>query len=174
MEKEYKKSFTDMINVSFNGKIAKNSSDYGKGILIVTKWFQENCCNNVFKGIFLILCVIQEILYSPDKSRSTQSVLCLYFISFIHMLLIKINIHGKLQMLTAHKLLGSYFHSLVCHSAFQYRITSGCTDKSEKEKATFNILKKFTNITSNHHLDQVVTNALMQTQAKKQLQQETT
>ena len=77
MEKEHKKSFTDIINVSFNGKIAKNSSDYRKSILIVTKWFQDNCSNHVFKSIFLTLCEIQEILYSPDKNRSPQSVLCL-------------------------------------------------------------------------------------------------
>ena len=37
MEKEYIKSFTDIINVSFNGKIAKNCSGYRKSILIVTK-----------------------------------------------------------------------------------------------------------------------------------------
>ena len=132
MEKEYKKSFTDIINVSFNGKIAKNSSDYRKSILIVTKWFQDNCSHHVFKSILLTLCEIQEILYSPDKNRSPQSVLRLYLILFIHMLLIKINIRGKLQKLTARKFFGSYFHSLVHHTALQYRIVSGCTASSEQ------------------------------------------
>ena len=172
MEKEHKKSFTDIINVSFNGKIAKNSSDYRKSILIVTKWFHDNCSNHVFKSIFLTLCEIREILNSPDKSRSPQSVLSLYLILFIHMILIKINIRDKLRKLTARKFFGSYFHSLVHHSALQYRIVSGRTANTEKEEATFNSLKTFTNITSNHHSDQVVTNALIRTQAKEQLHQQ--
>ena len=85
------------------------------------------------------------------------------------MLLIQTNIRGKFRKLTARKCFGSYFHSLVRHSALQYRIVSGPTANSEKEEATFNSLKTFTNITSSHHSDQVVTNALIQTQAKEQL-----
>ena len=96
LEKEYRKSFADIINVFFYGKIATNSSDYRKSILIVTKWFQDNCANHVFKSIFLTLGEIQDILYSPDKNRSPQSVLRLYLILFIHMLVIKTNNRGKL------------------------------------------------------------------------------
>ena len=83
------------------------------------------------------------------------------------MLLIKIKIRGKLRKLTACKFFGSYFHSLVRNSALQYRIVSGRTANTEKEEATLNSLKTFTNITSNHHFDQVVTNALIRTQAKE-------
>ena len=68
------------------------------------------------------------------------------------------------------KFFGSYFYSLVHHSALQYRIISGRTANSEKEEATFNSLKTFTNVTSNDHSNQVVTNALIRTQAKEQLQ----
>ena len=85
------------------------------------------------------------------------------------MLLIKINIRGKLRKLTARTFFGSYFHSFVHHSALQYRIVSGRTANTEKEDATFNSLKTFTNITSNHHSDNTVTNALIRTQAKEQL-----
>ena len=114
-------------------KIAKNSNDYRKSILIVTKWFQDNCSNHVFKSIFLT--EIQEI------PQSRQSVLCLYLILYIHMLLIKIIIRGKLRKLTARKCFGSYFHSLVRHSTLQYRIVSGRTANTEKKEATFNSLK---------------------------------
>ena len=88
------------------------------------------------------------------------------------MIVIKINIRGKLRKLTARNFFGSYFHYFDCNSALQYRIVSGCTDNSEKEEATFNSLKTFTNITSNHHSDQFVTNALTQTQAKEHLNQQ--
>ena len=88
------------------------------------------------------------------------------------MLLIKINIRGKLRKLTARTFFGSYFHSFVHHSALQYRIVSGRTANTEKEGATFNSLKTFTNITSNHHSDNTVPNALIRTQAKEQLHQQ--
>ena len=115
---------------------------------------------------------MQEILYSPDKNSSPQSVLRLYLILFIRMLLVKINIRGKLRKVTARKIFGSCFHPLVRCSALQYRIVSGRTANTEKEETRFNSLTTFTNITSNDHSDQVVTNALIRTPAKEQLQQQ--
>ena len=94
------------------------------------------------------------------KKTSSQSVLHLYLILFIHMLVIKINICGKLQELTARKYFCSYFHYLVRNNVFPYQIASGCKINSEKGEATFNSLKIFTNITSTHS-DQVVKNALI-------------
>ena len=85
------------------------------------------------------------------------------------MLLIKIKIRDNLRKLTVRKFFGSYFHSLVHQSVFQHRVVSGHTANSEKEEATFNSLKTFTNITSNHHSDQGVINALIRTQVKEQL-----
>ena len=138
----------------------------------MTKWFQDNFSNHVFKSIFLTLCKIQEIVSSPDKNKSPKSVPRLYLILFIHMLLIKINIRVNLRKLTARKFFGSYFLSLVHHRALQHRVVSGHTANSEKEESTFNSLKTFTNITSNHHSDQVVTNALIRTQVKEELHQQ--
>ena len=43
------------------------------------------------------------------------------------------------------------------------------TNNTESEEATFNSLKTFTNLTSNHHSDHVVVNALVRTQAKEVL-----
>ena len=94
------------------------------------------------------------------KKTSSQSVLHLYLLLFIHMLVIKINICGKLQELTVRKYFCSYFHYLVRNSVFPYQIASGCKVNSEKGEAIFNSLKIFTNITSTHS-DQVVKNELI-------------
>ena len=78
IEKEYKKSFIDIINTSFNEEIAKNSSDYQKSIFIVTKCFQDNCGNYVFKSIFLTLCEIQKLLSHQIKTdHHNQYCVCI-------------------------------------------------------------------------------------------------
>ena len=67
----------------FYEKIAKRSSDYRKCILIVTKWFQDNCANHLFKSIFLTLYEIQEILYSTDK-KNIITVSIAFVFNFIY------------------------------------------------------------------------------------------
>ena len=86
---------------------------------------------------------------------------------FSHMLAIKINVRGKAKKLTNRKFFGSYYHTLIHHSAQQYQIISGRSINTKSEESTFNSLKTFTNLTSNHHSDHVVVNALVQTQAKE-------
>ena len=88
---------------------------------------------------------------------------------FSHMLAIKINVRRKSKKLTNRKFFGSYYHTLIHHSAQQYQIISGRSINTESEESTFNSLKTFTNLTLNHHSDHVVVNALVQTQAKEAL-----
>ena len=42
IDKEHRKSLNFIINNSFGGKEAKNSSNYCKSFLVVIQWFQEN------------------------------------------------------------------------------------------------------------------------------------
>ena len=79
------------------------------------------------------------------------------------------NVRGKLKKLTRRKFFGSYHHSLIRHCPQQYRVISGQTPNTESEEATFNNLKTFTNLTSNHYPDHIVLNALIQTHAKEAL-----
>ena len=70
-------------------------------------------------------------------------------------------------MTTSQKLFGSYYHSIVKHSPFQYRLVSGRTSNTEKEESTFNSMKMFTNLASNHHSENIIVNALVQIQAQE-------
>ena len=169
IEKEYRKSLNFIINNSFGGKEAKNSSNYWKSLLVVTQWFQENHKTHMIQDILITLSEGQEIMYLPDNQRSLQTVLRLYLVMFVHILFIKVNVRGKVKKSTNCKFFGSYYCSLIRHSSEQYRIISGRAINTESEEVTFNSLKMFTNLTSNHHSDHVVVNALVRTQAKEAL-----
>ena len=102
-DKKFKKSFNFLINNSFNGKEAKNASDYCKSLLIVTQWFLGNHEDHIFRDILTTLCEIQEIIYLPANQIQSQTVLQLYIITFIHMLCLKMNLRGNLKKLTRRK-----------------------------------------------------------------------
>ena len=72
--KNMKKDVRQILDVSFNGKDAKNSSDYRKNLLIVAKWFSDNLTEHFFNKILLSMCNIQAITYYSEKKRSLQSI----------------------------------------------------------------------------------------------------
>ena len=53
------------------------------------------------------------------------------------------------------------------HSPQQYRIFSGRLANTEKEEATFNFIKKATNLASNHHPANVIANAMIKMEPRK-------
>ena len=63
--------------------------------------------------------------------------------------------------MTARKLFGVYYHSLIKHAPEQYHIVSGRTCNTEKEEANFNFIKRDTTNASNHHSDNVISNAII-------------
>ena len=82
-------------------------------------------------------------------------------------MLLKINVQNYLKSLTKRKMLVSYYHSLTRHSVEQYRLFSGQTTNTEHEEATFNELKRATNLSSNHHPDNIILNDIIRSQARK-------
>ena len=161
-------SIEDAIEVSFNGKECKNSADHRKSLLAICNWFL-NEQKHFIKDIFLTMSEIQEILYKSDNDRTPQKIIRLSNLLFIHAMLLKINVPNDLKSLTKRKMFGSYYHSLVRHSVEQYRLFSGRTTNTECAETTFNALKTSTNLASNHHPDNVITNAIMRVQARKRI-----
>ena len=76
--------------------------------------------------------------------------------SFLHALFLKINTEGNVKSAKERKYFDIYYHSLIRHSCEQYRVLSGRSANTEKEEATFNTLKTFTNLTSSHHPQNIV------------------
>ena len=75
LPKEMKTGFKKVKHSSFNGKEAKNGSDYREGLLIVAAWFLQSHPFHFALDIITTLAEIQEILYSPEIKRSIQPVL---------------------------------------------------------------------------------------------------
>ena len=72
---------------------------------------------------------IQEICYLPENERTPEKILRLNNLTFIHGILLTINIRPKLKSLTERKLFGTYYHAIMCHAPTQYRILSGIVQK---------------------------------------------
>ena len=81
--------------------------------------------------------------------------------SSLHALFLKINTEVNVKSAKERKYFDLYYHSLIRHSCEQYQVLSGRSANTEKEEATFNTLKTFTNLTSNHHPQNVIFNSLV-------------
>ena len=167
--KNIKEQVSQIISTSFNGKETKNSASYRESILIVCNWLIEHHLHHFITDIIKTMCEIQEILYLPDKYRSIQKVFRLNNIIFIHSLLIQKHFQDKLCKLQERKFFGAYYHSIVHHAPEQYRLFSGRSINTEKEEATFHHLKVSSNLTSNHHPDHVISNAMIRLQVRNKL-----
>ena len=169
VEKCAKYAVTQAIEKSFNGKEAKNSADYRKSLLILCTFFNERFPNGYLTEILMTLAEIQQILYLQEKDRTVSRILRLHNIIFKHAMLLKIHFANNLKKLTERRFFGVYYHSLTVHARQQYRILSGRTANSEKEEAMFTSIKNNTNLTSNHHPENIISNAIIRYQAKKKL-----
>ena len=152
-------------------KRGKKSADHRKSLLIIANWFVGNLKDHFTTNILISLCEMQEILYLPDKNRPPLTMLRLQLATFQHSMLLKIHISTSLKSMAKRKFYGRYYHILIRHSGKQYCIFSGRTSNTQREEGIFQTLKKFTNLTSNHHPENVIYNALIRIQAKSILKQ---
>ena len=83
-------------------------------------------------------------------------------------MLIKKHIQGRLKVMTECKFFGAYYHSLLCHAPDQLRIFLGRVINTEKEGATFNLLKTTANLTSNKKPDHVLYNSVVRFQMQNE------
>ena len=83
--KNEKNKVKEAIENSFNGKEAKNSSDYRKSLLVVCSFFLENSLESYITQLLVTLAEIQELLHSPEKERSIRKILQLHITSLLYM-----------------------------------------------------------------------------------------
>ena len=166
--KDMRSSFKQIITASYNGKEAKKGADHRESLVCVCKWLMNTLPDHFSTTIFLSMLEIQEILYSPDKNRNCILILRLYLKTFVFSMIIKIHLQEKLKTITERKFFGTYYHSLTRHMAEQYRLFSGCSTNTEKEEATFNKIKVYTNLTSNHHPENLILNAVIRLQVNEE------
>ena len=124
-----------------------------------------------YNNIFLSMLETEEILYFPDKNRNCILILRLYLRTFVFSMIIKIHLQGKSKTLTKWKFFGTYYHYLNRHTAEQYGLFPGTSTNTEKEEATFNKIKVYTNLSSNHYLENLILNAVIWLQVNEEFRQ---
>ena len=169
--KDMRSSFKKIISASYNGKELKKGADHGESLVYVCKWLMNILLDHFSTTIFSAILEIQEMLYSPDKKRNCILILHLYLRTFVFSIMIKIHLQGKLKTITERKFFGTYYHPLTRHAAEQYKLFSGRSTNTEKEEATFNKIKFYTNLTSDHHPENVILNAVIRLQVNKEFSQ---
>ena len=135
-------------------------------LLIVAEHCEEKYPDSIMTEIFVTFSQIQAILYLPDNQRSCQYVLQLYALTFKHAMLL-CQIIKTCNKLTSRKLYGKYYHSVIHHLPNQYRIVSGSSTNAENEERQFKFIGKTADDTSNHHPDNVISNAIIRSEVKR-------
>lgn len=79
---------------------------------------------------------------------------------------------ASIWYITEQALFGISCQSIMRHPAEQSHLYPGHSTNTEKNEATFNTLKTFTNLTSNHHTENIIFNAIVRMQAKEKLEGE--
>ena len=118
-----------------------------------------------FRMLFETLVEIQGLLYSHEDQRTVKSILRLYNLTFVHGMEAR-RLFKKPKALTKRKMFGQYFHALICHAPQQFRVVALMSTNAENEEREFNFLKNVSTHTSNHHPENVLTNAFVRTQVK--------
>ena len=126
-----------------------------------TKPFFEESTGNTLSNT-------RDLIFTRAKKKSTKNITTHTF--FVQScMIIKIHMEGHIKSMSERIFYGIYFHSLIRHSAEQCCLFSGRSSYTDKEEAVFNSLKTFTKLTSNHHPDNMIYNALVHFQAHQLL-----
>ena len=157
----------DITSTSFHSKESKNSSDYGKSLLIVTNWLIQNLSEHYIPRMLSTFAEIQEI--AAEEKRSCPKILCLSNITFTHALLLFIHVKDNLKPLTSTKLFGVHYHSIAKHAPIQLRLCSGRTVNTEKEETMFTAMKRDTNNSLNFHPNNVMKNIIIRAKARSKI-----
>jgi len=162
LPREDKKTFLDLVAASFGGKDVKRGVDYRLSLVDVTKSLVVQQKLIQYHPLLLSLLEIQRALYLNESKRSSQLVLRLYNVSFVHAHLATTTFKNP-KFLTRRKMFGQYFHA-VAHAPRQLRIMSMASAHTENEERLFNFFKTISAKTSNHHPGNVLRNAFVRLQ----------
>ena len=156
------------IESAFEGKEVKRCVDHRAALLKVTHLMKGKVSDDI-QMLLETLADVQQILYAYDESRSPRTILRLYNLTFMHAILLQMIIGRKQKVLTRRKFYGKYFHGLITHSPFQYRLISGAAMNVEDEERIFNTIKSITNSTSSRHPGHIIGNAIIRMQVEKKM-----
>lgn len=142
-------------------------SDYRKAILILLA-LQEVRADKKLIELMRTLVEITEILYSSYSKRTSQAVLRLHNITFVHGKLCTELFHTPKTM-TRRKMFGRYFHALICHAPILYHIICLRSMNAEMQEQMFGQCKVITKATSTPRPNHIITNILLRVQESRSM-----
>ena len=111
---------------------------------------------------------IQAILYLPEEERTPRTILCLHNLTFLHAIMCHSIFDRKnSKSMTYRKFYGKYYHGLITHAPFQYRLVSGSASNAEDKKRVFNKIKRITANTSSNHQGHIIGNLFIRFQVEQ-------
>ena len=162
-----KKKVTDFIGAVFNGNDSKRGVDYRTSLIKVCCHFKKEYPESKFTEILHTLCEIQKVVYQQESQRTNENILHLYLQTFLHMIMIKIYFEKNIKSMSVRKSFGKYYHAIISHASDQYRIINGRSSNTESDERYFHTIKDISDNTSNHHPDNVISNAFIRCQVRK-------
>ena len=162
LNKSERALFERGLEVVFAENQLKRGCDYRKALLQLSLYI-DGKIDSRYCDLLLSLCEIQEIFYSNE--RTPALVLHLYNLTFMHASTM-VHLLKTPIALTERKLFGQYFHALVCHAPQQFRVMGLPSSNAEDEERMFQFLKSAATWTSNHHPDNVLSNAFIRLQIR--------
>ena len=156
------------IKKSVLGKSTLRCVDYRKAAILVSQAFRKADVHVDADIQMLVDTAVEicEIMYSQDNMRTQRNILRLHNITFLHGRLC-VTLLSNPKSISQRKMFGTYFHSLMCHSAQLYRIINLRSLNAEHQERTFNQLNSISQQTSNRHPQHVIDNAIIRIQAEK-------
>ena len=159
-----------IINLSMEGKEVKLCVDYRLSLLKVSHYmkdrFEEKDQN--LQLMLDTLVEIQAILYLPEEERTPRTILRLHNLTFLHAIMCHSIFDRKnIKSMMYRKFYGKYYHGLITHAPFQYRLISGSASNAEDEERVFNKIKRITANTSSNHPGHIIGNLFIRFQVEQ-------
>ena len=104
-----------------------------------------------------------ELLYCDPTKRTSQSILRLHNVAFVHAKLC-LDHFSNPKTMSSRRMFGRYFHALTTHSPLLTRIIAPRLLNTEMEERMFGQCKAITRNTSNQHANDIITNILVRIQ----------
>ena len=153
------KEKVDVILRSVLGKETLRGSDYRKGAILMLNTLQDLMPTSSLTTTLSTAVEMTELLYCDPTQRTSQSVLHLHNIAFVHAKLCSDHFSYPKTM-SSRRMFGRYFHALTTHAPLLNRIISPRLLNTE---CIFGQCKAITRNTSNQHTNDIITNILVRT-----------
>ena len=143
-------------------------SDYRKGAILILLTLLELQPDSTLTTLLQTAVEITEMLYSDPRKRTTQTILRLHNLCFVHAKLC-METFSKPKSISSRKMFGRHFHALTTHAPLLHRIISLRLLNAEAEERLFGQCKAITRNTSNQQTHHIITNILVRLSSERQV-----